>query len=262
MIKCEEVRKRLFNIYGKRILCRIGVGETTYNASTENYQTADMAVYIHEKYRVAIVWDLENRRRNNRVIKSFSIAETWKDILLQNGQIRAIYKRMGSDDQAPCEKVLVLDVDTLFSISEDLYLYVKVNSDDIEYPDEGKKVDNGRYDVVDDGNRSRFSTSRWERDRKFRITVLDAYDRRCAICRCDEEKLLEAAHIVAVSDGGSDNPENGICLCANHHIMFDKELIKISFDKHILTDVEESVKKMPWYPVFKETYGGKLLLPK
>lgn len=262
MIECEKVRKRLFKIYGKRILCRIGVGETTYNASTENYQNADMAVYIHEKHRVALVWNLENRRRNNRVVKSLSLSKEWKDILPQNGQITAIYKRMGADGKAPYEKVLVLDIDTLFTISEELHLYTKINSDDIECPEEVKKIDSGNYDVIDDGSRNRVSTSRWERDRKFRIAVLTAYGRKCAICRCAEEKLLEAAHIVAVADGGTDNPENGICLCANHHIMFDKELIKIDFDKHILTDAADSVKNMSWYPVFIEKYGGELLLPK
>ena len=39
--------------------------------------------------------------------------------------------------------------------------------------------------------------------------------------------------------------------------MLDKVILKI---KHItLIDVAESVKKMPWYKVFKEEYNGIIL---
>ena len=62
---------------------------------------------------------------------------------------------------------------------------------------------------------------------KFRKDVLNAYDRTCAICGMHESKILRAAHIVPVAKGGIDDITNGICLCTNHEVAFDKGLIKI-----------------------------------
>ena len=62
---------------------------------------------------------------------------------------------------------------------------------------------------------------------KFRKDVLNAYDRTCEICGMHESKILRAAHIVPVAKGGIDDITNGICLCTNHEVAFDKGLIKI-----------------------------------
>ena len=99
---------------------------------------------------------------------------------------------MGTDIGAPYEKVLILDIDTLDRIADELYLYLKVNPDDIECPEEIKKKDIVIYDIPDEVTRKRVSTQRWERNRYFRNSVLWAYNCKCAICRCGEEKLLEA----------------------------------------------------------------------
>ncbi len=262
MIECKKVKTRLSNIYGEKILCRMGSAEEiSYDISAANYALVDIVVYIHITYRVAIVWNRKIREKSNRSIHTFVLSQNLNDIIPQSGQIKAIYKKMGTERAAPYEKVLVLGVDTLYEISEELDLFLKINPLDNECPNEIKNGKLDRYDVPEDEARDRVSTKRWERDRQFRGAVLMAYGCKCAICRCEEEKLLEAAHIEAVADGGSDNLENDVCLCANHHKMFDKELIKIDFDKHILTYVEDSVKEMPWYSVFKEKYAGRLLLP-
>jgi putative restriction endonuclease len=62
---------------------------------------------------------------------------------------------------------------------------------------------------------------------RFRRDVLRAYDGQCAVCNVREPKLLRAAHIVAVSDGGPDETTNGICLCINHEVAFDRGLLLI-----------------------------------
>jgi len=42
--------------------------------------------------------------------------------------------------------------------------------------------------------------------------------KRDKVCQeCGHTDLLQAHHIISRSDGGSDNPENGIALCAWHH---------------------------------------------
>lgn len=65
---------------------------------------------------------------------------------------------------------------------------------------------------------------------KFRKDVLNAYDSTCAICGIHEPRILRAAHIVPVAKGGIDDITNGICLCTNHELAFDKGLIKIRPD--------------------------------
>lgn len=259
---CTKVRDRLFNIFDQQIICRIGSAwKVEYNASNENYEQADMAVYIHKKNQIAVVWNLLSRRRNNSLVKSYSLSDSWEEIIPQKGELKAVYKKMGRDKLSPYEKVLVLDVETLDKIAEQLNIYLQVNPDDKEFPENLKK-DDSRYNFSPLEIRGRVSTTKWERDRTFRYAVLENYGKKCAICRCNEEKLLEAAHIDPVAAGGTDDPKNGICLCANHHIMFDKELIKIDFNKLILCDAKENVKAMPWYSVFEKSYGGRLISPK
>ena len=99
---------------------------------------------------------------------------------------------------------------------------------------------------------------RTHRDYNFRKNVMKKYSHpQCCICRCDIEELLEAAHIEAVAERGSDSPDNGILLCRNHHKMFDAGMIKI--DGESLEIIDERVTKMPWYHIFKEEFGGKVI---
>ena len=260
MSDCQLIKNKLKRLYGQEILCRVGDAKPEYNMDKELDEKANLAVYINANYKIALVWDLKRRRLNKRVVKTVSISKKWDEIDLKNGYV-SHYKKMGVGRDAPYEKVLILDIDTLDSISEDLYLYIKFNQYDEDFPNDlYLKKDNG-YDDLSDAVRKRVSSDRWSRKASFREEVLAAYNRQCAICRCSEVKILEAAHIKAVADKGLDDPRNGICLCANHHIMFDKELIKINFKSYILDYISPSVRDMPWYNDFVHKYGGKLIIP-
>ena len=261
-MECENIKQKLRRLYGEKVLCRIGTGEPTFNISqVKGYTKADLALYLHKDFRKAIVWNLYNRRKHGRERHSLSISWSWKEIISDPRDMIPIYKKMGTDKEAPFEKVLVLDLDVLNEIDTELFLWIAINTEDNECPNDIKNEGDEEYDIPHDEIRKRVSTSRWERNRHFRNMVLTSYGCQCAICRCSEEKILEAAHIKAVSEDGTDDPKNGICLCSNHHIMYDKELIKIDFNKAVLTYVEESVKDMPWYPVFIEKYSGRILTP-
>ena len=55
----------------------------------------------------------------------------------------------------------------------------------------------------------------------FRAAVVRRYgSKACALCGAPAE-VIEAAHIVPVSDNGSDDSGNGLLLCRNHHALFD-----------------------------------------
>ncbi|MDR6434329.1 HNH endonuclease [Brucella pseudogrignonensis] len=66
--------------------------------------------------------------------------------------------------------------------------------------------------------------SRGNLQRVFRSAVLKAYNYQCAVCEVSFGEILEAAHIIPWASGRQHlraDPRNGICLCANHHRLFD-----------------------------------------
>ena len=62
---------------------------------------------------------------------------------------------------------------------------------------------------------------------RFRMEVLKRYGSQCAMCDVAAPELLRAAHLVAHGSGGTDDPRNGLPLCANHHDAVDKGLVQI-----------------------------------
>ncbi|ARO31295.1 HNH endonuclease family protein [Rhizobium sp. NXC14] len=69
------------------------------------------------------------------------------------------------------------------------------------------------------------------KDRKgqavFRQVILRNYGHRCCITGSTQEELLEAAHIQPYVDSRSDHPQNGLCMRADIHRLFDSGLITI-----------------------------------
>lgn len=77
------------------------------------------------------------------------------------------------------------------------------------------------------GLERRTGVDRRQRSADFRLEVLRAYQRRCAVCGFDlrvGDVLvgLEAAHIRWHCYQGPDEVSNGLSLCALHHKLFDK----------------------------------------
>ena len=61
----------------------------------------------------------------------------------------------------------------------------------------------------------------------IRFLVEKRYGAECAVCGIDIRSMLQAAHIVAKEFKGTDDPRNGLMLCANHHLAFDAKLFSI-----------------------------------
>ena len=60
--------------------------------------------------------------------------------------------------------------------------------------------------------------------------VTEAYDGLCTMCGIDAN-LIQAAHIYPASAPGShDEPWNGLALCRNHHLAFDRHLLAVHPD--------------------------------
>lgn len=79
-------------------------------------------------------------------------------------------------------------------------------------------------------------TYRRIRDTKLSKEIKSLYDFRCQVCGTRIETqggyYAEAAHIKALGKphNGPDTPDNIICLCPNHHVMFDKNVFAINDD--------------------------------
>lgn len=78
------------------------------------------------------------------------------------------------------------------------------------------------------------ATRAW-RDSTFRARVLAAYDHRCALTGMrlvngGGAAEVEAAHIMAVGEGGPDIVANGLALSRTVHWMFDRRLITFNDD--------------------------------
>lgn len=77
------------------------------------------------------------------------------------------------------------------------------------------------------------TVARLVRDRRFRTRVIRAYAGRCGFCGVGLG-LTDAAHVQAVSDGGSDALSNGVCACPTHHRAFDRGLLGIDDDLSVV----------------------------
>lgn len=62
---------------------------------------------------------------------------------------------------------------------------------------------------------------------RFRELVFKAYSGHCYLTGDSMGEVLEAAHIIPVTHGGADEPDNGICLRVDIHRLFDSNNIRI-----------------------------------
>jgi putative restriction endonuclease len=107
----------------------------------------------------------------------------------------------------------------------------------------------------------------------FRARVMHAYTTTltsgngrpaCAICRLQHPELLDAAHIIADSQGGSTEVTNGIALCKIHHAAYDENLLGISpdYQVHVNRDLLEEVDGPMLKHGIQEMHLSPLTLPK
>ena len=68
----------------------------------------------------------------------------------------------------------------------------------------------------------------------FRVAVMDAYGRRCAVTEEKTLPVLEAAHIRPYADGGGHEVGNGLLLRSDFHTLFDAGYLTIDTDYRLL----------------------------
>lgn len=104
------------------------------------------------------------------------------------------------------------------------------------------------------------TTVRKARDRAFRGKVLQQYDNRCAFTgRKFMSPVgtmvlgLDAAHVIPVSEKGSDHPANGLPLTKDLHWAFDRGMIGVASDRTIL--VPASVRALSGNEFLRDLHG-------
>ena len=98
---------------------------------------------------------------------------------------------------------------------------------------------------------------------EFRRRVVEAYRRRCALCRLRHRELLDAAHITADSDAGEPVVSNGLSLCKLHHAAFDQFFFGITPDYRVV--VRPSILAESDGPMLvvglQQIHGSSIVLP-
>ncbi|WP_195849120.1 HNH endonuclease [Arsenicicoccus cauae] len=79
----------------------------------------------------------------------------------------------------------------------------------------------------DERTRRLIETAQREAQDQFRSAILDAYGGRCAITGFDEVATLQAAHIAPYRGRSYNHLQNGICLRADVHVLFDRGAIAV-----------------------------------
>jgi putative restriction endonuclease len=95
-----------------------------------------------------------------------------------------------------------------------------------------------KTDLAGEGVRSnpreQISLSRLVRDSSVAIKVKQLHEFECQFCGLRLETVAgpyaEGAHIVPLSANGTDALENILCLCPNHHVLFDHGALQIADD--------------------------------
>jgi putative restriction endonuclease len=114
----------------------------------------------------------------------------------------------------------------------------KITAQSFEYSRELLNRSQGKFNLKETLEREeQYHTE--SRSAGFRRVIVKAYNHICAACRIrvvtpEGYTAVSAAHIVPWSVSHNDDPRNGMALCGTHHWAFDKGLIGITPDYHIV----------------------------
>lgn len=242
-----------YNIYSKR---------TTDKFSPKELPNHDLVLGYHTEHKLYIAWTSCAHQifANNFVSHTFSLHKHPTEILNNREPISSFYQRLDGTKKAEfCEKyyyekIVVIHESAIEEFCKFPMLYMMPNSEDEGYKENTIYCDpivrslqisnaenDGRWMSKDE--RIRYSNTSMSRDPSFRTRILSAYGYKCAICGETITAVLQAAHIVAVADGGGDDTSNGICLCANHHLMYDSKMFRIDATTKKIYGVDARIRK-------------------
>ena len=75
---------------------------------------------------------------------------------------------------------------------------------------------------------TKVAMERAERDPLFKFNILKRFEGKCLVTSLDVTEMLDAAHIIPVASGGTEDPNNGLLLTASVHRALDAGLWAIN----------------------------------
>lgn len=239
------------------------VGYNTYNRRTTSgihfceLQNYDLILGYDDSHKFYVAWSAMAHQiiDSNADKHSFSLHKRCIDIENLQKPLACFYQRIEGTKKSQYtaleyyEKIVLIHESYIDKFCECPLLYLMPNREDTGYKDNtvfqdvfsrkllvSSEQSDGQW--YSSKERKRYCCSRISRSQSFRARVLNAHNYQCAICGESIEDVLQAAHIIAAKDGGSDDTQNGVCLCANHHLMFDSHLFYIDHKTRKIYDID------------------------
>jgi putative restriction endonuclease len=100
--------------------------------------------------------------------------------------------------------------------------------------DQIEKADEQPFELIEKQTTKKRESKARTGQQRFKFRVFLRYGPECATCGLAVLDLLDAAHIRSKQSDGSDDPRNGLVLCANHHRAFDAGLYAIDPLSHTI----------------------------
>lgn len=237
-----------------------GTAEITYSVHWNHVHDAHLLFYYNENWKCYIVWNASIIKKANRgaTTANFSYGDELYNRIKRGipSDIECFDKKVsykGKRDHY--EKVVLVPEAKLIDFCSFYEDYIYPSAEDLKIrkylmalPDKEEFIElNESDESYNKVLRERDRISRARRDPEFRNRVLAKYNYTCIVCGCKEETILEAAHVIGVAEGGDDSIDNGMCLCRNHHRLYDAGLLEINLSSKKFSCSSENEKKMSWY---------------
>lgn len=225
-----------------------------------------LVISYNSRKKIFVAW---NPQIHNHIHDASTIILTanYSNMVISDDEIKSIYMYRRNYGY---EKIVFIGFAALHRFCANYNFYLSPHPDDegfqspalyITYTGELGTIDaENSISCIDNTIRSREHTSRLRRDPTFRSRILTKFNNQCIVCGCTEKRILEAAHIYDVQYCNDDSDDNGICLCANHHLLYDSGLLNFDWKNDTFSCSSESEQKMPWY-IEAEKREFRLILP-
>ena len=218
--------------------------------------TAKYAIRFYSEYRVFVVWNLERRRDYGGTL-DLTISkrlDQFDDELNQDTVYAHYCTFKGKNKENVNDKVMIIGISNVADFVENCDYWMAFNPEDDDCPKGIQRKE--LLSWPSEKKRKEYSVKQKQRDANFRRIVLDAYGNKCAICGCNIPEVLQAAHERGYEAAKTewDDPNHGVCLCANHHLMYDAELIDIDLKEGTVCVHAPKVPLLPWQNVFQGKY--------
>lgn len=218
------------------------------------------AIRKYSDYQICVVWNVERRRKYGGTL-NFTLSKRYNefDVELNQDTVYAHYCTFKDNHKNSVDdKVLILGMSHLDDFVENSDYWMAFNTEDDDCPSDIEEIE--RFFWPSEKKRKEYSAKHKQRDANFRRIVLDVYGNKCAICECNIPEVLQAAHERGYEAANTewDDPKHGVCLCANHHLMYDRGLIDIDLlEKTVrLHTLKEPM--LSWQKTFIKRCTGRL----